>query len=47
MRKYYKLTEAGTRETVSKLDELEDYIKNMRALVNPKFHLYHPHQLYL
>ena len=37
MRKYYKLTEAGTRETVSKLAELESYIRNMRALVNPKF----------
>lgn len=37
MRKYYKLTEAGTRETVNKLAELENYIRNMRALVNPKF----------
>lgn len=36
-RKYYKLTEAGTRETVNKLAELENYIKTMRALVNPKF----------
>lgn len=37
LRKYYKLTEQGTKETVSKLSELESYIKNMRALVNPKF----------
>lgn len=37
LRKYYKLTEAGTQETVSKLAELENYIKNMRALVNPKY----------
>ena len=37
VRKYYKLTEAGTKETVDKLAELESYIKNMRALVNPKF----------
>lgn len=36
-RKYYSLTEEGTRETVKKLAELEDYIKNMRALVNPKY----------
>ncbi|MFG6685370.1 PadR family transcriptional regulator [Mariniflexile sp. HNIBRBA6329] len=36
-RKYYKLTEAGTRETVNKLAQLENYIRNMRALVNPKF----------
>ncbi|WP_308991797.1 PadR family transcriptional regulator [Mariniflexile litorale] len=38
-RKYYKLTEAGTKETVNKLAELESYIRNMRALVNPKFRL--------
>ena len=37
IRKYYKLTEAGTKETVNKLAELESYIRNMRALVNPKF----------
>ncbi len=36
-RKYYKLTELGTQETVLKLAELEKYIKIMRALVNPKF----------
>lgn len=39
IRKYYKLTEAGTKETVNKLAELESYISNMRALVNPKFRL--------
>ena len=37
MRKYYKLTELGTQETVNKLAELEEYIRTMRALVNPKF----------
>ncbi len=37
VRKYYKLTEAGTKETLNKLAELESYIRNMRALVNPKF----------
>lgn len=38
-RKYYRLTESGTKETVNKLAELENYIRNMRALVNPKFRL--------
>jgi DNA-binding PadR family transcriptional regulator len=37
LRKYYKLTEAGTTETVTKLEELERYVKTMRALVNPEF----------
>jgi len=37
LRKYYKLTEKGTKETVSKLAELENYIRTMQALVNPKF----------
>lgn len=39
LRKYYMLTENGTKETVNKLAELESYIKNMQALVNPKFSL--------
>lgn len=39
LRKYYKLTEQGTRETVNKLRELEQYISTMRALVNPKFRM--------
>ena len=39
LRKYYKLTESGTKETVNKLTELENYIKTMQALVNPKFGL--------
>lgn len=37
IRKYYRLTENGTKATVEKLAELESYIRNMRALVNPKF----------
>ena len=36
LRKYYKLTETGTKETVNKLEELTEYIKTMQALVNPK-----------
>ena len=37
LRKYYKLTEKGTIETINKLSELQEYIKNMQVLVNPKW----------
>jgi DNA-binding PadR family transcriptional regulator len=36
LRKYYKLTEKGTTETVNRLAELEDFIRNMQTLVQPK-----------
>ena len=36
LRKYYKLTEKGTAETVNRLAELEEFIKNMQSIVNPK-----------
>ena len=36
LRKYYKLTEKGTSETVNRLTELEEFIKNMQSIVNPK-----------
>lgn len=36
LRKYYKLTETGTKETVSKLEELAEYIRTMQTLVNPE-----------
>jgi len=39
MRKYYKLTEHGTKETANKLAELEEFIKTMQKLVNPKLSL--------
>lgn len=39
LRKYYKLTEKGNKETVNKLNELQEYIKTMQILVNPKFSL--------
>jgi len=39
LRKYYKLTEKGNKETVSKLEELKDYIKTMETFMNPKFSL--------
>ncbi len=37
LRKYYKLTEKGTKETVNRLAELEEFIKNMQTIVNPKW----------
>lgn len=36
LRKYYKLTEQGTKETSSKLAELEDFLKTMQTFINPK-----------
>jgi DNA-binding PadR family transcriptional regulator len=39
LRKYYKLTEEGTKETASKLAELEEFIKTMQKIVNPKLSL--------
>lgn len=35
LRKYYKLTESGEKETVNRLAELEDFIKNMQSLITP------------
>lgn len=39
LRKYYKLTEKGTRETVNKLSELEEFIKTLQGIIktNPSF----------
>ena len=37
MRKYYKLTEQGEKETANRLAELEEFIRNMQQLVNPKW----------
>jgi len=39
LRKYYKLTEKGTTESVNLLNELQRYIETMQHLVNPKFSL--------
>lgn len=36
LRKYYKLTEKGTAETINRLAELEEFIRNMQTIVNPK-----------
>lgn len=39
LRKYYKLTEKGSQETVTKLQELQNYIEMMQVLFNPKLNL--------
>ena len=39
LRKYYKLTESGSKETVNKLAEMREFLKTMQHLVNPKFSL--------
>lgn len=36
IRKYYRLTEAGEKETVSKLEELRQYIEDMQHIMSPK-----------
>lgn len=36
LRKYYKLTQNGTKEKVSRLAEMETFIKTMQHIVNPK-----------
>ncbi|OED38463.1 PadR family transcriptional regulator [Flavobacteriaceae bacterium (ex Bugula neritina AB1)] len=37
VRKYYKLTEKGTKETANRLSELEEYIRTMQTIINPKW----------
>ncbi|CAM1369911.1 DNA-binding transcriptional regulator, PadR family [Tenacibaculum sediminilitoris] len=39
LRKYYKLTESGTKETVNRLSEMQGFLNTMQQLVNPKFSL--------
>ena len=39
LRKYYMLTEKGTKETANKLSELESYLKTMQTFIDPKFSL--------
>lgn len=36
VRKYYKLTKIGQTETINRLAELEEFIRNMQSIVNPK-----------
>lgn len=39
LRKYYKLTESGTKETTERLNEMQEFLKTMQHLVNPKLSL--------
>jgi len=39
MRKYYKLTEDGNKETSFRVKELQNYMETMRVLIKPKLHL--------
>ncbi|MFD0992654.1 PadR family transcriptional regulator [Tenacibaculum geojense] len=39
LRKYYKLTESGTKETVNRLAQMQEFLSTMQHLVNPKFSL--------
>jgi len=39
LRKYYKLTEQGEKETINRLAELEEFIRSMQKLVNPKWNI--------
>lgn len=36
LRKYYKLTEKGSKETVNKVSELEAFIETLQSILNPK-----------
>lgn len=39
LRKYYSLTQKGEKETINRLAALEDFIRNMQQLVNPKWRI--------
>jgi len=39
LRKYYKLTEIGTKETADRLEKMQEFLRTMQHLVNPKFSL--------
>mgnify|MGYP000309561751 FL=1 len=39
LRKYYKLTESGAKETANKLEEMQEFLRTMQHLVNPKLSL--------
>lgn len=36
IRKYYRLTESGVKETSNKLEELENFVRNMQQIMNLK-----------
>lgn len=37
LRKYYKLTETGVKETESRLHEMQEFLKTMQVFINPKY----------
>ena len=39
LRKYYKLTEEGEKETVNRLTDMQEFLNTMQRLVNPKLGL--------
>ncbi len=39
IRKYYKLTKQGEKETSFKIEEMQEFLKTMQQLVNPKLSL--------
>jgi len=39
MRKYYKLTKEGTKETSNRITELQNYMETMQFLIKPKLKL--------
>jgi len=39
LRKYYKLTERGEKETSNRLAELERFIRSMQHIVNPEWNI--------
>lgn len=39
LRKYYRLTESGTKETANRLAQMQEFLNTMQYLVNPKLSL--------
>lgn len=39
LRKYYKLTEKGEKETVTRISEMQEFLNTMQQLVKPKWSL--------
>lgn len=37
LRKYYTLTETGTKETVQRLNDMQEFLQTMQQLVHPEF----------
>ncbi|MDP2061297.1 MAG: PadR family transcriptional regulator [Flavobacteriaceae bacterium] len=37
VRKYYKLTESGQKETIVKMQEMNLFVQTMQTLINPKW----------